>query len=393
MPTKTNYTTHGVNYFRIRVTVGKQSDGTPIIKAFYGKSKKDAERKRDEYLNQLRLGLNVDFDKATLGEVMYTWLFDFKRISENIKPATFSRYEGVYRKYIKPYPIASLKLADVKTVVIQRFYNTLFEEGHTTASIRYLNSLLRSFFNFAIEQDYIVKSPLRGTTIPSNTGEITKDRKLDVYTDTEIEQLQTAIQDYVHRNLILIAIGTGIRQGELLGLQWKHIDFTQKTITINQTLKTYSKIKADSSRELITELQTPKSRHSIRTVPIPKNLMHIFKQQEQETQIKALSLGLPFTPETFVFTNSNLSYLDARALLRSYKRMLKRNGIRERDFHSLRHTYATQLIRRGISIEVIAELLGHSSTDITRIYTHILEDDKQKAVERLNDMFTFTVKS
>ena len=68
--------------------------------------------------------------------------------------------------------------------------------------------------------------------------------------------------------------------------------------------------------------------------------------------------------------------------------MLARNDIRERDFHSLRHTYATQLIRRGVSIEVIAELLGHSSTEITKIYAHILDDDKQKAVDKLNDIFS-----
>ncbi len=93
----------------------------------------------------------------------------------------------------------------------------------------------------------------------------------------------------------------------------------------------------------------------------------------------------PFNGNIFVFTNSQLSYVDAKALLRSYKRMLNRNNIRERDFRSLRHTYATQLIRRGVSIEVIAELLGHSSTEITKIYAHILDNDKQKS----NDMFNF----
>ena len=103
---------------------------------------------------------------------------------------------------------------------------------------------------------------------------------------------------------------------------------------------------------------------------------------------KAISLGKPFNDDVLVFTNSQLSYIDARALLRSYKRMLARNDIRERDFHSLRHTYATQLIRRGVSIEVIAELLGHSSTEITKIYAHILDDDKQKAVDKLNDIFS-----
>lgn len=108
--------------------------------------KKEAEQKRDEYLNQLKLGLNVDFDKASLGDLMHSWLYDFKRVSENIKPSTFSRYEGIYRKYIQPYPIASLRLTDVKTVVIQRFYNDLFDMGvHQLLSVP-LTAYLETFF-------------------------------------------------------------------------------------------------------------------------------------------------------------------------------------------------------------------------------------------------------
>lgn len=216
---------------------------------------------------------------------------------------------------------------------------------------------------------------------------MTKDRKLDVYTDDEIKQLKKALTGYIHENLILVALGTGMRQGELLGLQWKHIDFDNLTITISQTLKTYSDIKANGTRNLVTALQTPKSKHSIRTIPIPENLAIILKNQQKIIIDRAKTLGRSFNDDLFVFSNNQLSYIDARALLRSYKRMLNRNNIRERDFHSLRHTYATQLIRRGVSIEVIAELLGHSSTEITKIYAHILDDDKQKAVAKLNDIF------
>ena len=387
MANKTNYMTNGVEYYRIRATIGKTPDGKDIRKVFYGKNKKEAEQKRDEYLNQLKLGLNVDFDKAKLKDLMHSWLFDFKRVSENIKPATFDRYEGIYRKYIAGSEIADLKLVDIKPVVIQRFYNNLFENGYTTSSIRTLNGILRNFFNFAIEQDYIVKSPLKGVTIPSNKGELTKDRKLDVYTDDEIKKLKTAIKGYIHENLILVALGTGLREGELLGLQWRNVDLEKGVIDVQQTLKTYTDIKADGTRTLVTALQTPKSKTSIRKVPIPKSLIAIIKNQLSITKEKALELGVPFNQDMYVFTNSRLSYVDARALLRSYKRMLKRNCIRERDFHSLRHTYATQLIRKGVSIEVIAELLGHSSTEITKIYAHILDDDKERAVERLNSIF------
>lgn len=80
MANKTNSTINGVNYYRIRADIGKNADGSRIRKSFYGKNKKEAEQKRDEYLNQLKLGLNIDFDKATLGYLMHSWLYDFKRV-------------------------------------------------------------------------------------------------------------------------------------------------------------------------------------------------------------------------------------------------------------------------------------------------------------------------
>ncbi len=174
MAVKTNYEKNGNNYFRVTATIGRKSDGKPIKKEFYGKSKKEAERKKDEYLNNLKSGLNLDFDKITVGNLFHIWLFEIIKVSNKIKPSTFERYESVYRNYIKNSEISNILIAEIKSMQIQKFYNNLYKNGKTSASIEVLDRLLKSYFNYAVDENYIIKNPIsKKITIP---GAATKNK-------------------------------------------------------------------------------------------------------------------------------------------------------------------------------------------------------------------------
>lgn len=129
MARKTNYNKNGNEYYRVTATIGRDANGKLIRKEFYGKSKKEAEDKRDEYLNGIKNGLNIDYANISLGELMHLWLFEIIRISSKIKPSTFQRYEGIYRNYILNSEIYGMKLCDLKAIQIQRYYNKLYENG------------------------------------------------------------------------------------------------------------------------------------------------------------------------------------------------------------------------------------------------------------------------
>ena len=387
MANKTNFDVNGVSYYRVTATVGKDAQGNRIRKTFYGKNRKEAERKRDAYLGLIDDGLGPNFENKKLGEVMHSWLYEVIRVSDKIKPSTFERYEGVYRNYVKPYSFAQVTLHSLTPLQVQRFYNELYEAGNTTGAITTLNSILRSFFNYCINANYIVRNPVinKAVSIPGKVSK--KDRSIDVFTKDEIPVLIKGIEGHLHEMLILLALGTGLREGELLGLQWKHIDFEAGEVTVEQTLKTYVKIDKDGSRELITEIQEPKRESSNRTVPLPDNLIEKLKLHKNKAKNKAAAWGIEFSENDFVFTNAYYSYVDARAMVRSYKRLLKRIGLRQRDFHSLRHTFATTLISKNANIEIVSRLLGHSSTETTQIYIHPQKEDKKNAVKLLNDIF------
>lgn len=388
MARKTNYTKGNNEYFRVTVSIGRDSNGKLIRKEFYGKSKKEAEEKRDEYLSGIKNGLNIDYKNMTLGILMHSWLFEVVRVSNKIKPSTFERYEGIYRNYIKDSEIYGLKISDLKAIQLQRYYNNLFKSGKSSNVIKNLNKLLKTFLNYAVDECYLVKNPCNGKAI-SIPGKSQKEEvKIEVFSDSEIALLKNYLEDHRLKAIIYTALGTGLRQGELLALKWIDINFENKELKVERSIKKVNIINSDDSKEYKTIIQTPKSKNSVRTVPIPSNLIQVLKEHKNSQLKEKLKAGPSYVDDNYVFSTELGKTIDARNLTRSYKRLLKRANIPYRKFHALRHTYATKLFEREVPLKTVQELLGHSDIAITsNIYTHVMPKQKTIAVEKLNDLF------
>lgn len=377
MARKTNYTKNGQDYYRVTATVGRNSEGKLIRKEFYGKSKKEAEDKRDEYLNGIKNGLVIDHHTATLGPLMKSWLYEVVRVSDKIKPSTFERYESIYRNYIKDSKIYGIRISNLKSIQLQRYYNELYENGKTSNQIKNLNKLLKKFFFYAVDEGYILKNPCssKSLVIP---GEVEKeDSEIEIFTDDEIEAIKKAIKGNRLEALILLALGTGLRQGELLGLKWNNIDMDKQVINVEQSIKSVTIINADGSRKYETKEQPLKTKNSTRTVPIPSNLIPVLKKHEANQKADKIKAGPLYTESDYVFTTESGKTIDARNLLRAFKRILKKANVPYRKFHALRHTYATKLFERDVPIKTVQMLLGHSDISVTaNIYTHVMPQKK-----------------
>ena len=131
MARKTNIEINGTKYYRMTAVVGRDGNGKIIRKQFYGKDKSDAEKKKNEYLNGIKNGLNVNFQDVTLGKLMHLWLFEVMK--SKIKPATFERYEGIYRNYVKSDSIYGSKLCNIQSIQLQRYYNLLYNPNTSLA--------------------------------------------------------------------------------------------------------------------------------------------------------------------------------------------------------------------------------------------------------------------
>lgn len=391
MAVKTNYTKGNWNYYRVSVVIGRDSNGKRIKKEFYGKSKKEAEDKRDQYLSGISDGLSFDIEDGTLGELMKVWLFEVKKVSEKLKPSSFEKYEGIFRLYIEEGPLNYIKLKDIKSIQIQRYYNSLYSKGKSKSIIRNLNKLLKQFLFYAVDEGYLTKNPCAGKRIVIPGENISK-KEIEHFTDDEIKQLIENLSESSYRELILICLGTGMRRGEALALTWDDVDLKENIISINKSLGKVYLFDSEGNKTRKQIIQTPKTISSIREIPFPRSLNSVFKDLKIKQKRNKIRCGESYHDSNFIFTTQIGTNIDVTNLSHAWDRLLKKAGLQHKKFHALRHTYATKLFENHVELKTASKLLGHSSIEMTAdIYTHVIPKQKIDAVEKINYIFENTI--
>ncbi|MBV4415958.1 site-specific integrase [Clostridium tyrobutyricum] len=253
--------------------------------------------------------------------------------------------------------------------------------------IKNLNKLLKQFLNYAVDEGYIIKNPCWGNKIVIPEQNIAKKDEIKIFTDGEISQLEKVLRTSRLKCLILTALTTGLRQGELLALTWDDIDLDKGEISVNKSIKRVNIIKSDDSKENKILIQPPKTINSNRIVPIPSELIPILKQHHLKQKLEKIKAGEEYKDNNFVFPTALGKPIDAKNLFRSYKNLLIKAGIEHKKFHCLRHTYASKLFANNIPLKTVQVLLGHSNIKTTAdIYTHVMPKQKIDAAEKLNSI-------
>lgn len=374
MAKKTNTEINGNKYYRVTRTIGYKADGTPIRKQFYGTGINEANEKADEYLNNIKNGLINNYEYYSLSELMKVWLFDFLHNSSRIKPSTFQRYEGIYRNYIKNSEIAGLKIINCDIIKFQNYFNKLSQK-YSYSQLKYLKDVLRTFFNWCIDNGYALKNHCKKIDIKGNKTELiqkNRNRQIEILSEKEIDIIKEYIKGSKYELLFLLDLATGLRLGELLALNWNNIDLKNKLLKIDSSVKEVYIYDDENTKHIETVFQTPKTLNSFRTIPIPDSIITKLNKIENKT-------GLLFSENNQPLKGKNISSF--------WSRILKHCNIEHKKFHSIRHTYASMLLKNGVDIKTVAELMGHSDITITQIYLHSSIEQKHNAVEKINYLF------
>ncbi|WP_315167662.1 site-specific integrase [Metaclostridioides mangenotii] len=369
--------------WRANIMVGYSKDGKLIRKDFYGKTQKEVKDKLDEYKRKMALGSTPEDDKITLEQWYYTWLFEYR--SKDLKPKSMERYEGIYRNYIKHSEIGKIKLSQLRATHLQKYYNKLLDiDGKPESTVINLNTRIKPCLSEAERHGLIQKNYCKLVKLPKNN----KKKEINVLTQNEQRKFLDAIKGHKLEMLYLMALSTGLRIGELLGLKWTDINLINKSLTVKRTIQRVSEVTRDGRKSSKLIEQEPKTKNSYRTIHIPENILIKLKDYNKEQNLQKIKIRDVFQNNDYVFCNEIGLPIDDKKPGRNLKSILNKINIEPIKFHALRHTYATRLFEAGVSPKTVQVLMGHSDISITMdIYTHVMEDVKIDAVEQLNDIF------
>ena len=321
--------------------------------------------------------------KVTVDSWFHTWMEEYKKNS--VKYGTYKVYLDEYKVHIKE-PLGRRLLKDVRGEHIQKLFNDMAKRySHTTVNL--VRVILSGMYTQAVRNGMVLRNPVKNTSIKKKK----RKKKIRVMTTEEQNLFMRYSKSSQFCDLYMVALGTGMRSGELRALQWSDIDFDNKIIHVNGTLKYIAKAKV---KYMIDE---PKSESSKRDILMLDNLVTVLREHRKRQLATRMLLGDKWRPEpgfeSLVFTGGFGRCISENALYQDMKKIIVQ--IREDGHvfgahtpHSLRHTFATRGFERGIPPKVMQEILGHKSITMTLdIYSHVLPDKKAEEINKLAAMF------
>ena len=361
-------------------------------KDIYAKTVKELESKINKIKNNLDYG--IENNKEYFENFFTNWLFNVKFTT--LKPSTKEKYEGLYRNYIKNSSLSKIYVKNLTLNDIQDYYKNILNAGASPNCIANINKLIAPCIRYAYNNNLIIKDFSKAIILPkeSETDKLSKKNKIIPFTLDEQKRFIAAIKGDEYEMLYITALNTGMRQGELFALTWSDVDLTNGYININKTAKNVSDVSRDGRKKATMRIQTPKTINSIRKIKIPNFLISLLKTYKLKQKEHKLKLADLYKDKNLVFANAYGNYLDSSNIRKRMNKIIdtmnskdKDHYIEPRKFHDLRHTYATRLFELGEEPKTVQELLGHSDVSVTlNTYTHVLDDIKDKAISKLDNL-------
>lgn len=362
------------------ITIGRDDRGRLIRKYFYGKTRKETSEKLNRAIEELRDNRFINkSDNPTVEQWCHEWLWSYKRNS--VKQKTFDQYETILRTHIIP-DIGDIRLADLKTMHIQRIINKMYDSGLSHRTIEVMKIVMHAALKQAQRNKLVGENVCENVVLPRK-----QPKRIRVLNEDEQTKLIAALKDnYIGRGL-LFALYTGMRRGEVLALKWSDYDKNEKTISITKALSRVRTYNKNGNKTMLT-VTTPKTDTSIRTVPLIDKAVELLAEHKRKQERYMELVGDYYTDNDLIFSSSRGDYLDPGNFNRKLNKTVKKIGIPRISPHVLRHSFATRGLEAEVSLKAMQELLGHSSITVTGdIYTHILKEQKRKEISKLNDVF------
>lgn len=359
-----------------RFIKGRNLEGKALYGYLYAKSYREIKTKMAQADkiddNQVKM-MNQDKQAVPFQIVAQEW---FISVQPHVKESSSVKYENMLKNYILP-SLGDKYIQSFSYEVLESFCNELsLTGGHkgtglSPKTVSDILSLIRTILQYSANKGIVPPCDAHSVIIKQQPKE------MRILSRNEQKKLcQYLYSNLNERNVgILICLFTGLRVGEICALKWEDISLSERTIHVHQTLQRIQS-KSDPKKKTKILISTPKSSCSIRTIPLPDELVKIL-------------FALKTIPSAYVLTGKTDRYLEPRTMQNHFKKVLKNCYIENANYHALRHTFATRCIELGFDIKSLSEILGHASVNITmNRYVHPSMEMKRKNMERLSELIT-----
>lgn len=349
-----------------RIVIGHRKNGEPLFRHVYAKTQKALLDKLHQSIECYRDVELAEDSHMTLGDWLDRWLAEYK--AGTVRPSTLTHYRCYIENYIKPQ-LGSKQVPLISQQDIQRMYRRLKTEGrirdhpelgHQLADsmICHLHAVLHEAMKDAMRAHVIPKNPTEETTVPKPNYKPKR-----ILTRGELDAFLAVVeQDEVWQDFFQTELMTGLRRGEICGLQWSDFDGDTGTLKVCRTLHSQRK-----GEYTVGETKTGKG---MRTIVLPRTVADILRRRKADA-IGSWIFPDPVKPEDPV--NPSSAYLHMKTLL-------QRAGLPSIRFHDLRHTFATHALTSGVDAKTLSGILGHTNASFTLdTYTHVTLDMQKTA--------------
>jgi integrase len=344
-------------------------------KFVYGRTRKEVQEKLHGALQEQQQGIVLTGTaRQTVAQFLEDWLENSQKLS--VRPRTYERYSQIVRLHIIPV-LGRHKLQTLSAQHVQAFYTQKVNEGLAASTVGVFHNVLHKAMDTAVKWNLIPRN-ICDLVSPPHAATF----EIKPLTIEQSHQLLAAAHGHRLEALFVLALATGMRRGELLGLKWQDINFSTGTLQIRRILTRVPSMMPGKGY-VEAEPKTQKSRRSVVVASFALEALKLHRLHQLEAKVKA---GALWQEHDYVFCTSLGTHLNPnKDALEELKKLLKKAGLPDIRFHDLRHSAATLLLGEGVHPKVVQELLGHSDISMTMdVYSHVLPSMQQDAISRLN---------
>lgn len=337
-------------------------------RSIYGKTRREVQDKLAAALRDHEQGIAAPRRADTVGRFLERWLVDVAK--PRVRPSTYSSYAGIVHRHLVP-GLGGQPLGQLGPAQVQAFMNHKLAAGLSPRRVQYLHAVLRAALAQAVKWSLVGR----------NVAELVDAPRVprSVITPLSVDHARALLAEAGNdrlRALYLVAVLTGLRQGEALGLRWCDVDLEARQLHVRNALQ-----RVDGKLVLVE----PKTERSRRLLALPDVVVAALREHRRRQLEERLVAGSSWVDNDYVFPTTIGTGLDAATATRAFQRALARAGLPRQRFHDLRHSAASFMLSQGVPLRVVMEQLGHSQISLTaNLYSHVMPSLKREAADRMD---------